>query len=268
MERRTPMPMAPGRIRGLGHAWALLNDPLGTLQSARTAGDVAKVRLGPFTVVVVNCPQLIRSMLVGQANQFVRGRVMVKAGEYLGKGMLFSDGPEHLRQRRLSQPSFHRARIACYVQTMRDRSAAMTRSWQPGQRFDWYRMATNLSADIVSRTLISGEQGRELAEVFQKSLPVVTKGFLWRVVSPMKLLEHLPTPHNLRTLAEYERMRRTIDAVVASYLAAPADRGDLVSMLIAAQDMDTGEGMSAAQIRAEMMNIVVAAIETTASTLA
>ena len=268
MPGRTAPPRAPGGIPGLRHAVALLRDPLGTLQRARSVGEVAEIRLGPFRVLVVNSPELIRCLLVDRAKEFSRGRLMTKAGEYLGKGVLCSDGDLHLRQRRLTQPAFHRHRLAGYATTMAERCAAATSSWQPGQRIDWYRTATSLVSDIVGSTLVSGEQGRQIAEAFHASIPAITRDFMWQVASPARWLERLPTAGNRRIRSLFDRMGTAVEQAVAAEPACPGDRADLLSMLVTARDSGTGERMSAGQVRSEMMNILTAAIETTSSTLA
>jgi cyclooctat-9-en-7-ol 5-monooxygenase len=266
--RVSPAPVVPRALPVLGHTLELLRDPIGTLQRARSVGDVAQVRLGPFSALAVNSPELIRRLLVGQVKDFNRGRLMSKAAEYLGEGVLFSDGAFHMRQRRLAQQAFHGTRMASYTATMSERVEALAGAWRPGQRIDWYGEATGLAADIVGSTLVAGERGRKLADAFRTALPALTRDFGWQIISPAKWVERLPTTPNRRLRSLSERLGRTVEDEVATARRCPTDRGDLLSVFLGARDPETGQPMSTEQVGVEMVNILAAAIETTSITLA
>src|ERR1051325_6518508 len=78
---------------------------------ARTYGDVVSYRMGGEQIFFVSDPALIKDILVTHNRNFIKGRGLQRAKRLLGEGLLTSEGAQHLRQRRLMQPAFHRERI-------------------------------------------------------------------------------------------------------------------------------------------------------------
>ncbi|HKD17439.1 MAG TPA: cytochrome P450, partial [Thermoanaerobaculia bacterium] len=106
-----PLPRAPGPPRRFpgSHVLAMRRDPLAFLtRTARDYGDVARFRMGPVELYLVNRPEWIRDVLVTNAAAFHKGRGLERAKRLLGEGLLTSEDPVHLRQRRMMQPAFHR----------------------------------------------------------------------------------------------------------------------------------------------------------------
>ena len=94
-------------------------DPLAFLtRIAREHGDVVRFRLGPVELHLLNRPDFIRELLITDAAAFHKGRGLERAKRLLGEGLLTSEDPEHLRQRRMIQPAFHQERIAGYGAAM------------------------------------------------------------------------------------------------------------------------------------------------------
>src|SRR5207253_1578687 len=91
-------------------------DPLAVFTGwAREFGDIFYYRAGWIHVYFLNSPELIESVLVTNQQNFRKDRVIQNSRWFLGQGLLTSEGGEWLRQRRLSQPAFHRERLALYA---------------------------------------------------------------------------------------------------------------------------------------------------------
>src|SRR6516164_806856 len=106
----------PGPYRGLKR-WSLgplsSNDPLTYFSEiTRTYGDIAGARILNFRIFLINHPDMIEDVLVNHPRKFVKGRILQANKRVFGRGLLTSEGDFWLRQRRLAQPAFHRARIA------------------------------------------------------------------------------------------------------------------------------------------------------------
>src|SRR6476659_6333018 len=99
---------------------------------ARTYGDLAAYRMGGEQVFFVNSPQYVRDILVTHNRIFMKGSGLQRTNRLLGEGLLTSEDPIHLRQRRLMQPAFHRERIAGYGGTMVAYADRMRQEWQDG----------------------------------------------------------------------------------------------------------------------------------------
>src|SRR4051812_8867778 len=112
-------PRRPGPssgVLGFGLYPAFRKDLLGMLgRLAQQYGDVVFFRIGVLRFVLLNHPAYVEDILVTRASLFAKGRALERARRLLGNGLLTSEGSFHLRQRRLVQPSFHKARIAGYA---------------------------------------------------------------------------------------------------------------------------------------------------------
>jgi cytochrome P450 len=265
---QTTAPVAPGRLPLLGHALELRRRPLEFLQAARRLGPIVTVYLGPRPAYAVNDPDLVRQVLVTDARRFDKGAFFDKVRAIVGNGLVSSNGAFHLRQRRLMQPAFHHRQIAHYTDIMSEYLMEVADSWRPGQVLSVHDQMHEVALVLIGRTLFSSELGTEAVEEVKRSIPIVREGVTRRTMSPVELLEKLPTPANRRFEAAIIRIRRVIDQVIAAYLADGVDRRDLLSMLLAARDADTGESMSPEQVSDEVVTVMLAGSETTANTMA
>ena len=100
---------------------------------AREFGDIFYYRAGWMDIYFLNHPSLIESVLVSQSQNFAKDKVIQNSRWFLGEGLLTSEGSGWLRQRRLSQPAFHRERMAAYGQTMAAYTEEMLATWQDGR---------------------------------------------------------------------------------------------------------------------------------------
>ncbi|MEJ3749933.1 cytochrome P450 [Actinomycetes bacterium KLBMP 9797] len=261
-------PTAPDRLPLLGHAVALRRRPLDFLQDARRLGGLVKVYLGPRPAYLVNDPDLVRHVLVTEARRFDKGAFFDKVRAIVGNGLVSSNGAFHLRQRRLMQPAFHRQQIARYAQIMSDFLTEWSASWRPGQVLSVHDEMHEIALTLIGKTLFSSDLGAEAVAEVKRSIPIIRDGVTRRTLSPVEVLEKLPTPANRRFEQAVVRIRRVIDEVIEAYRADGTDRQDLLSMLLRARDADTGEAMTDAQVSDEVVTIMLAGSETTANTMA
>jgi cytochrome P450 len=251
----------------VGHALQLLRRPWDFLANARPLGDIVEIRLGPAPAYLLNSPELIRQVLVIDAKKFDKGVQFDKLRPILGNGLVTAAGQEHLRRRRLVQPAFHRSRIAQYAETMRQAAAEKSASWQAGEQIALDQELMQLTLRIVGKTLFSTELGSAAAAEVVRSMPILLGGITKRAFEPTGLLEKLPTAENRRFNQANRRLREVVDRIIAEYRRNEADHGDVLSMLLLARDEQTGQGMSDAQVRDEVVTLLIAGTETIANTL-
>lgn len=236
------------------------------LESLRERGDIVRVFFGPLEVYVVLRPDLFHEILVRKAGAFRKGRLLDKVRAFLGNGLLTSEGEFHHRQRRLMQPAFHRRKIAEYVDLMRRNAERAVAGWRPGQVVDLQEIVDDLALRNVSEALFSAELGLVEHDEVLRWLRVVMRGAAIQTLAP-DLVQRLPTPWNRRFVEANTRFRRVVDEVIRSYRSDDVDRGDLLSMVLAARDEETGRGMTDAQARDELQTLLLAGAETTASAM-
>ena len=115
-----------------GHLRQFWRDRTGFLLKQAALGDVTFIRMGNQSMYFINHPDLVRDLLVVNADKFVKGRALQRSRSLLGDGLLTSEHEFHLRQRRMMQPAFHRMRIAEYARSMveyANRTSQMLAGW-------------------------------------------------------------------------------------------------------------------------------------------
>jgi cytochrome P450 len=233
---------------------------------ARTYGDISTYRMAGEQLFLVNEPRLIRDILVTHNRNFTKSRGLERSKRLLGQGLLTSEGAMHLRQRRLMQPAFHRDRIAGYGHLMVGYADRMRRTWKDGAALDISREMNRLTLSIVGKTLFDVDVESQAAAVGE-ALTAVMESF-WMMMLPLAdVLERLPVPKLRRARMARARLDAIIYRMIADRRASGGDRGDLLSMLLAAQDEDDGGVMTDQQVRDEAMTIFLAGHETTANAL-
>jgi cytochrome P450 len=266
--RRDRLPPGP-RSRYPGEIFlAFRRDRLGFLQRlARDCGDVAHIRIGPQHVVLLSHPDHIRDVLVTNKRTFVKGRGVRRMKLLLGDGLLTAEGDKHLRQRRLAQPAFHRQRIAGYARTMVDYARRTAARWRAGDAVDAHDEMMRLTLAIAGKTLFDADVEAEASEIGD-AVTTIIELFNVALLPFAELMDHLPLPWVRRFRRARERLDRTIYRIIAERRRSGADRGDLLSMLMLAADVDgDGGGMDDAQLRDEVMTLLLAGHETTANAL-
>ncbi|GIH04899.1 cytochrome P450 [Rhizocola hellebori] len=243
-----------------------MRSPLRFVETLRSHGDVVRIRLGPQPVHWVNNPDLVRQVLA--SGSFTRGAQGDKLRIVIGSGLVTIDGDLHRRHRRLMQPAFHRARIAGYVETMRELTTEMTQRWRDGERIEADREFAELTLRVVGKTLFSTHLAGDLVDEVVRSIPLMLRGVGRRIRDPIGLRGKLPTPANREFDSAIRRLRKVVDRIIAEYRAGGDDHGDVASMLLLAHDEETGEGLSNQEISDEVLTLLTAGTETTANILA
>jgi cytochrome P450 len=254
--------VAPGRWPLLGHTPSLLRQRFSFTSGLSGRGALVKIYLGPMPAYVVTTPELVHRVLVTDAGQYDKGILFDRFRPHFGNGIAMSDGSFHLRQRRLMQPAFHRERIARYATTMVNAADATSTGWQPGQVVQADLAMQHLAVTIVGRTLFATELGTAAIVEAQRSMPVVIKQGMIRALSP-GFVAALPIPGNRAFDAAIARLRAVVTEVIAAGRADGTDNGDLLSMLLLAKDVDTGETMTDQQVYDEVVTLLTGGIETT-----
>ncbi|HKN74194.1 MAG TPA: cytochrome P450 [Candidatus Acidoferrum sp.] len=268
MSSRAKLKFPPGPSTGFKR-WSLgpLNngDPLSYFTGLmREYGDLVSLRVLNFRILLLNHPDHIEDVLVSHPRKFIKGRVLQANKRVFGRGLLTSEGDFWLRQRRLAQPAFHRARIAGYASTMVEYTERLLHEWQDGEERDIHKEMMRLTLQIVGKTLFDADVERDAQEV-GKSLELLLElaaNFRRTVLIP----HWLPTPTNLRLERAIRQIEKVLYRIIAEKRASDRDAGDLLSMLLAAQDED-GSRMTDQQLRDEAITLFLAGHETTANTL-
>jgi cytochrome P450 len=261
-------PPGPRQHLLLGNLLELRRDPLGFFtRCAREYGDVVAIRVVVVRGYFINHPDLIEHVLVTHNRKFMKGRALRLSKRFLGEGLLTSEGDFWLRQRRLSQPAFHRQRIAGYADIMVSSAERVLDQWRDGETRDVHAEMMRLTLDIVSKSLFGAETSGH-SDAVSAAIGVLMEQFVSLIrFSPERLLpEFLPTRRNRAYRSAAGRLDAVIYDILRERRANGRETGDLLSLLLHAQDED-GSRMTDRQLRDEVMTLFLAGHETTANAL-
>jgi cytochrome P450 len=240
--------------------------PIGFLTELSKLGDIAFFKMGSQPSYLINHPDLARDMLVVNAHKFHKGRALLRAKKLLGEGLLTSEGEAHLSQRRMIQPAFHRERIKFYAEAMIESAAKMANEWRDGETRDVDQEMMRLTLNIVGKTLFDQNVEDEAIEV-GNAMTTLVGLFDWLLFPFSEILEKLPIPQARRFKDAKETLDRIIYGFINERRASGEDKGDLLSMLLHAQDEESGVKMTDEQVRDECLTLFLAGHETTANAL-
>jgi cytochrome P450 len=251
----------------LGSLFAFRDERVALLRRAfQTDARLARIRLGPVPVVLVNDPDLAHEVLVERATEFGKFQVrgMPAATRLLGRGVLQTDGEEHKAKRRRLMPAFLPARVATYAAVMAEETERQQASWQDGATIRLDAEMDQLVLAIFLRTLF-GVDRRDAARALGESIVTTIATAVAESIRFLHLPLWWPTSEHRRFARALSHLESTIDALVAERRAAGGAGDDLLSLLVRSSDQGA---LTDAEVRQELLNLVVAGFEATTSSLA
>ncbi len=242
-------------------------DPLGCMsQWGRAYGDVVSIRFVNVRGCLLNHPEHVEYVLAENYRNFKKGRALQLTRRIFGNGLLTSEGEFWLRQRRLAQPAFHKGRIEAYGNVMVAYTEQMLEHWRDGETLDLHETMMHLTLRIVAKTLFNTEVAAEAHEGAEAIRIFMVQFVGLRSVVKRLIPESFPTPNNRRYWRAVQKLDEMIYRIIRRRRESGEDAGDLLSMLLAAQDED-GSRMTDGQLRDEVLTLYLAGHETTAVTL-
>ena len=260
----------PGPSRALSPVifYRLMRHPLEMFaEAAARYGDVVLLPALWRRVFFLNHPDYIRDLLVTSAQKFEKSPAIKSTKPVLGEGLLTSEREFHLRQRRLAQPAFHRQRIAAYGAVMAEYAEQRRRRWSHGQQVDLHAEMMALTLAVVGKTLFDYDLAVDSSQI-ASSLETFLEMFRFMMMPFAPYVERLPLPGMIRLRRARQRVDAIVYRIIRERRASGRDHGDLLSMLLAAQDEEgDGGSMTDVQLRDESLTIILAGHETTANAL-
>jgi cytochrome P450 len=243
--------------------------PISFLEACRRRfGDAFSVRFLGFEspMVMLSDPEAIRALYTNAEHRQPPGRTLALRPILGPRSLLLLEGREHLARRRLMLPPFHGEAMRAYESIVRDAVARELATWPEGRPFALHPRMQRVTLEVILRAVFGvTDQGRRerLAERLGRLLADTSSAGLQFGVL---LSRQLGGPDPLARLAsQREVIDRMLDAEIAERRTCP--REDILSMLVEARFED-GEPMADAEIRDQLMSLLLAGHETTATGLA
>ncbi len=237
-------------------------------------GDIVGINVvGGEQIVVTNNADYIKHVLQKNNKNYTKSDVQLKGlKQYVGSGLLTTDGAYWLRQRRLIQPGFHRKRLSALVGLMNEEiedflNGEFKTETDKEKPFDMSWAMTRLTFKIVAKSLFSTSLSDEELEEVGEIVAEVQKYFVRKVRQPylvwwFKLIGKEKYYDDLATGSDVILFK-----VIDERLKTDEKFDDLLDMLKEVRYEDTGEGMTKQQLRDESLILFVAGHETSANGL-
>lgn len=221
-------------------------------------------------VAIVSDAALAKEVFTAPTDVLLGGEGVGPAAAIYGSGSMFvQEEPEHLRRRRLLTPPLHGVALNAYVPIIEASTRAAMRGWPVDRPFEMLQAARALMLDVIVRVIFGVEDPGEVRRLGQPFEHLLNLG----VSEQLTVRYALRGLGTLRVWPARARARREIDEVVMPLIAArrddpaSADQRDILTLLMRARG-DDGERLSDDEIRDDLITLMLAGHETTATTLA
>ena len=220
--------------------------------------EFGEARLFFHNFVLVNEPDFIEHILVTHHQNYVKGHLARQILEWaLGNNLLISEGDFWRRQRRIMAPAFHHQHLAQAAHVMVRRARQRIERWRTpcerGERLDIAHEMMSLTMEIVAEALFSSQIANSIDELGRAMTTLLAS---LGTPNPLDILgfpEWVPRWRSHRTRSALARLDRMVYGIIASRRATQHGPEDLLGLLLAARDDETGEGMTDRQLRDEVL---------------
>ncbi|GAC1432555.1 MAG: cytochrome P450 [Ktedonobacteraceae bacterium] len=265
IQHKTTLPPGPRALPVFGNLLDFGRHQLAFVQRMHdTYSDMATIHMGKRPFILLFKPEYVRYLLTENPRNFKTLQSGGDLPEVLGEGLLTIEGEAHRQQRRLVQPAFHKKRVESYADDMVRFTEEMVETWQVDQEIDIAHAMQALTLRIVAKSLFNIELASQVNALGQNFTGMIEnrRGVLARILNV-----YLDAPFT--RYGKRMRARRNIDTLIYKLIkerrAEGRDAGDVLSMLLTAQDGEAG--LTDVQVRDHVMTLMAAGHETTANAL-
>jgi len=213
-------------------------------------GDIYKASIYGTSVYVISDPQYTQHVLVENWQNYVKGQAIKRVALLLGNGLMVSEGEFWKSQRRMIQPAFHRKAIGALIKVMTTANSVLLKKWEEAAR---KRESVNVTHDVSHMVLEV-----VLVSIFGNDYEQVSSHF--------NLLSE-ESARNMEFAGAFRSLGKIILQVADRRRKEHATFTDILGMLMETRDQHSGQAMPDRQLINEVMTLIVAGHETTASVL-
>ncbi len=262
----------PGRLAVVGTFFGFFGgDPIHWLPHLRRQfGRTVRLYLpSEGWTYLISDPDQVQYVLENNQKNYRKSDSYEQLRRIMGRGLLTSEGDRWLRQHRLMMPMFHRKSVRNFGDMIVDEAGLMLDRWEDfagrNEPIDLLEEMKRVTLRIICRSLFSTDVEGFVEDV-SETLDVLRQEFQQQVRG-MSLPDWIPTPHKKRVQESIERLDGIVYGLIDDRVGQEEEYDDFLSMLMLAEDEETGESMGREQIRDEVMTFFLAGHETTANAL-
>jgi cytochrome P450 len=244
--------------------------PLQFLQRSRDRyGDFFTARLaGVGNLVVISDPDAVKEIFALGSDEGHAGKANYVLKPFLGdRSLLLLDGAPHMRHRKMMMPAFHGERMNAYGRTMIDLTEASIDGWPVGKPFEVHRPMQTITLQVILRTVFGVEAGprfERLAALLAKTVDAVASWTLLFELMQKDLGRYSPWGRFLRNAALVDEMLR--EEIRRGRKEGTEGRTDVLALMLDARD-EKGQPLTEDELRDELITLLIAGHETTATAL-
>jgi cytochrome P450 len=236
----------------------MVRNPIQFYQNiAAQYGDIVCYRPAPEPAYLLNHPDYIRHVLLDNNHNYSKDTYSNRAfAKVVGGGLLTSEGEQWRKQRRMMQPAFHHTRLEKLDGMIVEAAQSMLDGWQKAfethQPIDIAREMSALTLTVTIRSLFGvdlGDEVREIGEIINRAA------------------SYLEKPSSPRLIQSAKEFGAVVDRIIQQRRQNFKDGGDLLSSMMMTRDENGNPAMDDEQLRTQVMTLMLAGYETTASTL-
>jgi cytochrome P450 len=244
------------------------------LDIAHNYGPVTTVRFGPITQTVLTHPDAVQQVLQKNNRNYLKEQSFMDIARLSligGDDLFTSDRDEWLSRRRLMQPAFHRKMVADFDQTITEEAGRQLAGWQEGRPINMEHAMMDVTMGVIGRTMLSKNILDDHPQLY-RAFTTVSNTIIDRavIISERFTPLFLPTAKNKAFKQALALIRDILGTAVRQRQTIPPTERphDLLTMLMASEDEESGATLATEQLMDEMFGIVTAGHETSSITLA
>jgi cytochrome P450 len=233
-------------------------------------GPIVSIPLPGIPVVLIKDPALVKQVFTEKPDVLLGGKGVRPSALIYGTGSMFvQEEPEHLRRRKLLTPPLHGRALENYRPVIVDSTREAIASWPKDEPFEMLRAARDLALDVIVRVMFGAEDSAERARLGRPFETLLDLGSSEQLIVRVAL----HSIGGLKRWPQLDRANQGVDELLSPMIAARRRdpdldrRTDIMSLLLTARGED-GEYLSDKEIRDDLVTLVLAGHETTATTLA
>jgi cytochrome P450 len=235
-----------------------------------TYGPIVSIPLPGTPVVLIKDPELVKQVFTEKPDVLLGGKGVRPSALIYGTGSMFvQEEPEHLRRRKLLTPPLHGKALENYRPIIEDSTRAALAAWPRDEPFTMLRAARDLALDVIVRVMFGAQDRTERTRLGRPFEELLDLGSSEQLI----LRVAMASVGGLKRWPRLDRANQGIDDLLTPMIATRRqdadlhERTDIMSLLLTARSED-GEYLTDKEIRDDLVTLVLAGHETTATTLA
>ncbi|GIP39430.1 cytochrome P450 [Paenibacillus sp. J31TS4] len=260
------------RIQGI-HSPRLRNfiafqrDPLQFLVDVLPEGDIVSLRTSAFRpTFIVNAPDFVQEILVAKDGWFRKGRSSAVLRRTVGDGLLTTENPVHQQQKKTMTPAFYKERIRAYCDIVAEEARKTAASLREGEPVAMHELMMKLTLGIIARSMFATDVEDRKAELAD-AVDVTIRQSARTLFSPIVLPFGVPTRGNRQHRGAIRTLEEMVYGVIRDARAHPGRYADTLLGLLLDARREDGRPLPDAEIRDQLMTMLLAGHETTANAL-